>query len=230
MQTYTPTHFDHCIVLNPKHPPKASVIWMHGLGADGGDFVPIVQELNLPEQLPVRFIFPHADMQPVTINNGYVMRAWFDIYSTHIDHQIDQEGINQSRKRIEDLIVVENKQGVPAEKIILAGFSQGAVIALATGLCYREKLAGIIGLSGFLPHPTKAIAGASAANQQTPILIAHGTYDTVLPCELGKNTAAFLQQLGYLVEWHQYEMPHSVCPQEIDDIAHWLKRVIADVN
>lgn len=212
-----------CIEINPPIKEIGSVIWLHGLGADGTDFVPIVSELNLPSELPLRFVFPHAPQRPVTINNGYVMRAWFDIYSINSLHRIDQEGIQQSVAHLETLIENELNRGIPSDKIILAGFSQGAVIALTTGLRYTKSLAGVLALSGYLPNAEKVFSEASAKNYTTPIFVAHGTADTIVPYVLGQQTYELLLRNKYRVNWHSYDMPHSVCEEEIGDIAEWLR-------
>jgi phospholipase/carboxylesterase len=211
------------IEINPNSAPIASVIWLHGLGADGNDFVPIVPELKLPADLPIRFIFPNAPEIPVTINNGYVMRAWFDIYSMKLDHRIDVERINESATSLSRLIEQEESRGIPSDKIILAGFSQGSVIAMTTALQYPKRLGGVIALSGYLPHSEKVFAQASAANRNTPIFLAHGTHDPIVPFVLGEMTRDVLNQHQYPVSWHAYPMPHSVCNEEINDIGNWLK-------
>lgn len=216
------------IEINPEHKPIGSVIWLHGLGADGNDFVPIVQEMDLPQDLPLRFIFPHAPLRPVTINNGYVMRAWFDIYSMSIQQQIDEAGINDSIHHLENLIAKEQQHGIPSNKIILAGFSQGAVIALSTGLRYSKPLAGMMALSGFLPLADKVLAEASAQNFTTPIFIGHGTDDAIVPYRLGQITSDVLQKNKYPVSWHSYAMQHSVSQDEIGDIANWLRRIFSE--
>lgn len=211
------------IILTPSVAPIGSVIWLHGLGADGHDFAPIVPELKLPDQLPLRFIFPHAPVRPVTINNGFVMRAWFDIYSMNIDQHIDHEGISSSIKIVHDLIENEKNLGIPTDKIVLAGFSQGSVIALGTGLNYPEKLAGIIALSGFLPNAEQIVASFSNHHHKTlPVFIGHGNQDMVVPCILGKMTADALIKAGYPVTWKEYPIAHSVCAEELKQIAHWL--------
>ncbi len=212
------------IEINPPQKEIGSCIWLHGLGADGNDFVPIVQELHLPHEMPLRFVFPHAPMQPVTINNGYVMRAWFDIYSLSHFQKIDEEGIQKSVNHLESLIEREMNRGIPAEKIFLAGFSQGAAIALATGLRYSKSLAGFIILSGCLPNYEKIMAEAHPANFTTPIFIAHGTVDTVLPYGLGEQLRDVLEKNKYRVAWHSYQMAHSVCEEEIGDLADWLQK------
>jgi len=217
-----------CIEINPPVKEVGTVIWLHGLGADGSDFVPIVPELNLPDELPLRFVFPHAPERPVTINNGYVMRAWYDIYSLTSNHRADEEGVMESIKFVETLIEHEIQRGIPAEKIVLAGFSQGAVVALATGLRYSKSLAGILALSGYLANAEKTLAEASAANFITPIFVAHGTEDTVVPYMLGLQLSDVLQRNKYKISWHSYPMGHSVCKEEIGDMAEWLQKVFLE--
>ncbi len=219
------TDLIEAIELNPKTAPIGSIIWLHGLGADGNDFVPIVSELNLPDTLPLRFVFPHAPMMPVTINNGYVMRAWYDIVSMLPDHHADQSGIDASIAQLHDLIHHEEKLGIPTEKIILAGFSQGAVIALTTGLTFRKRLGGILALSGYLPQPEKILNDPNSANHTTPIFLAHGREDMVVPYFLGETVHQQLQKKSFPVSWHSYVMGHSVCAEEVLDIAKWLKSV-----
>lgn len=213
-----------CIEINPTLPPIGSVILLHGLGADGHDFESIVQELRLPESMPLRFIFPHAPLIPVTINNGYVMRAWYNIVSLSMDTHADQSGIDQSVQSLGKLIEREEQRGIKSEKIILAGFSQGAVIALATGLTFPKKLGGIIALSGYLPQPEKVLQQASPANQNIPIFLAHGKQDALVPYFLGERLYQFLKANDYPVNWHSYDMAHSVCLEEIRDIAEWFKQ------
>ena len=225
MLQFTKQTSTDAIALNPSQPAVGSVIWLHGLGADGNDFLSIAPELHLPDSLPLRFIFPHAPMQPVTINNGYVMRAWFDIYSPQLDQRIDEKGIQASIKRLEQYIEQEEQAGIPSDKIILAGFSQGSVIALCTGLCFPKKLAGVIALSGLLPHPERVISVASPTNQTLPLFIGHGTMDTIVPFAFGEAMQTALKQHGYPVTWHHYPMPHSVCTDEINDIATWIKNI-----
>jgi len=210
----------------PSVSPIGSVIWLHGLGADGHDFTSLVPQLNLPPHLPLRFIFPHAPLKPVTINNGYVMRAWFDIYSMQIDQRIDLAGIADSVKFVEQLIENEQSKGIASEKIIVAGFSQGAVIALTAGLQYSKKLAGVIALSGYLPNAAQVLSNKSQANQDLPVFLAHGSEDTVVPFMLGKITEAALKENGIPVDWHSYAMPHTVCHEEIRDITAWLIKQI----
>ncbi|MDX1902180.1 MAG: alpha/beta hydrolase-fold protein [Gammaproteobacteria bacterium] len=215
------------IEINPSGPSRGSVIWLHGLGASGDDFVPVARELNTLG-FNLRFIFPHAPMQPVTINGGYVMRAWYDIVSLSIDSHADTSGMEKTEQTIHALIQAEEKNGTPTEKIILAGFSQGAVMALLTGLRYPKKLAGILALSGYLPHPNETIANAPKKNHATPIFIGHGTADTIVPCILGKTVFDALQHAQYSVEWHDYLMPHSVCMEEVADIAQWMGKIYSE--
>ncbi|MGH8495463.1 MAG: alpha/beta hydrolase [Gammaproteobacteria bacterium] len=209
------------------HAPATSIIWLHGLGADGHDFEPIVPQLAGAIAGPARFVLPHAPMRPVTINGGMVMRAWFDIFG--IDRRIrqDEAGIRTSAESAAALIRRENERGIPSERIVLAGFSQGGAVALHAGLRNPERLAGIIGLSTALPVGHSVAAEASEANARTPILLAHGKLDPVLPFALGTASRDALRALGYDVTWHEYDMPHAVCPQEIADISRWLARVLS---
>ena len=207
--------------------PQFSVIWLHGLGADGSDFEPVVPELGL-EDYAVRFVFPHAPMIPVTCNGGYVMRAWYDIISLDIDsRQIDDAGILESRQAIRRLIARENQRGTPCHRIFIAGFSQGGAIAYATALTHPEKLAGVIALSTYIPNPGILVAEATEANKATPIFAAHGSADDVVSFQLGVVARDLLMQHGYPLEWHDYPMPHSVCPQEITAIGDWLRKTMA---
>ncbi|MFT0851432.1 dienelactone hydrolase family protein [Achromobacter sp. F4_2707] len=206
--------------------PRYSVIWMHGLGADGNDFVPVVPELQLGDFGPVRFIFPHAPVQPVTINNGMSMRAWYDIYMPDLVRREDEAGLRASQKAIEALIARENARGIPTKRIVLAGFSQGCAISLQTGLRHPEKLAGIIGLSGYLPLAAMAENERHPANQNTPIFLAHGTMDPVVAFERAQATLEALQKMNYDVRFKTYPMPHSVCLEEIHDIAAFLREVL----
>jgi phospholipase/carboxylesterase len=219
------THLDR-IELNPDLPVVGSVLWLHGLGADGHDFAPIVPELNLPSHMPLRFIFPHAPLRPVTINNGYVMRAWFDILGLSFDAHTDDKGIGESSSSVHQWIQEEQERGIRPENIILAGFSQGAVIALHAGLRYPERLGGVLALSGALPSAEKLFKEKSVANTSLPIFIAHGIKDKVLPIQLGEMSAKLLENEGYPVTWKQYDMAHSVCPQEMKDISQWLANCI----
>ena len=207
--------------------PAAAVIWMHGLGADGNDFVPIVRELDLSGCPPIRFVFPHAETMPVTINNGYVMRAWYDILGMDLVRREDEAGLRKSQQQIEQLIAREIERGIPASRIVLAGFSQGCAMTLQTGLRYPEKLAGLVCLSGYLPLSTLIKDERSEANLHTPIFMAHGRGDPVVQIARAEASRELLQELGHPVEWHEYLMPHSVCEEEIDDIGAWLQRVLA---
>jgi phospholipase/carboxylesterase len=206
--------------------PTHSVIWLHGLGADGHDFAPLVPELNIPSSLSVRFVFPHAPVQPVTINGGYQMPAWYDILVPNLVRIEDEKGILASERAIHTLIEHENQRGIPTENIVLAGFSQGCAMTLHIGLRYPKRLAGLIGLSGYLPLADQAAANWQAANQETPLFIAHGTQDPVVALERGLSTRDLLLSHGYHVDWRTYPMQHSVCPQEITDIAAFLKKVL----
>ena len=208
--------------------PGASVIWLHGLGADGNDFAPIVPALRLP-QTPVRFVFPHAPVQPVTINGGMRMRAWYDIRDGAIRRE-DEDGVRASQTLIEALIERERKRGTAADRLVLAGFSQGGAIALQAGLRHGERLAGIMALSTYLPIADKFAAEASAANRDAPIFMAHGSYDPVIALARAQESRALLQSLGYAVEWREYSMPHSVCPDEVADIGAWLRKVLGAGN
>ncbi|HEX2830764.1 MAG TPA: alpha/beta hydrolase [Burkholderiales bacterium] len=210
--------------------PAAAVIWMHGLGADGNDFVPIVQELDLEGLKPIRFVFPHAPMQPVSINNGYVMRAWYDIKWGDLEgkaKQADERGVRASQAGIEALIDRELGRGIGAGKIVLAGFSQGGAIALQTGLRYSKKIAGVMALSTYLPLAESFEQERAPANAATSVFMAHGTHDNVVPHEMGARSRDVLVQHGYPVEWHEYPMQHSVCLEEIADIGAWLRKVLA---
>jgi phospholipase/carboxylesterase len=207
--------------------PTTAVVWMHGLGADGYDFVDIVPVLRLPESLAVRFVFPHAPMQPVAINNGMVMRAWYDIRPDAGARREDEQGIRRSQGHIEALIARERARGVPPVRIVLAGFSQGGAMALQTGLRHPERLAGVMALSCYLPLAEQLAAEASAANRDVPIFMAHGTGDPLIPLARARRGHEILSGLDYGVEWHEYPMPHSVCDAEIRDIGAWLTRILA---
>jgi phospholipase/carboxylesterase len=201
--------------------PDAAVIWLHGLGANGHDFEPIVPELRLGSRA-IRFVFPHAPRQPVSVNGGMVMPSWYDIYNLGSTAREDAQGIARMTPRIEHLIAREHERGIPFERIVLAGFSQGGALALHVGLRYPQPLAGIMGLSTYLPLRAQLAAQRSSANAATPIFLAHGRHDTVLDFVFGTASRDLLRNLGYRVEWHEYPMPHAVCPQEIDDIRTWL--------
>jgi phospholipase/carboxylesterase len=199
---------------------------MHGLGADGNDFVPLVPELGLPRAHGVRFVFPNAPTMPVTINGGYVMRAWYDIASAEIDKRADEAGVRRSQAAIAELIAGQTANGVAPDRIVLAGFSQGGVIALQTGLRYPHRLAGVIALSTYLACGGTLGAEASTANRDLPVFMAHGAMDPVIPLSLAKLSKAQLETHGYKIEWHEYGMPHSVCAEEVEAISVFLKRVL----
>ncbi|HYF41310.1 MAG TPA: dienelactone hydrolase family protein [Ramlibacter sp.] len=207
--------------------PRAAVIVLHGLGADGNDFVPVASELALDDVGPVRFVFPHAPVMPVTLNNGYRMRAWYDILGTELVRQEDERGLRASTAAVEALLAREKARGIPAGRIVLAGFSQGCAMSLMAGLRHGERLAGIVGLSGYLPLAATLAAERSDANALTPIFMAHGQYDNVVPLARGKASADVLRGLGYDVQWREYPMAHSVCMEEIADMNTWLLRVLA---
>jgi phospholipase/carboxylesterase len=218
------------IELETKPNPTAAVIWMHGLGADGNDFVPIVNEIDLSGAPGIRFIFPHAPTRPVTINNGHVMRAWYDIAFGDLEgktRKADEKGVRESQAQIGQLIARENSRGIAASKIVLAGFSQGGAIALHTGLRYPETLAGVMALSTYLPLAESFAQEATPANAKTPVFMAHGTHDPVVPYAMGNSSREQLQQAGYALVWHEYPMQHSVCLEEVADIGRWLTSVLA---
>lgn len=218
------------IELETGNDPTAAVIWMHGLGADGNDFVPIVNELDLTGAPPIRFVFPHAPMRPVSINNGYVMRAWYDVSAGDLEghgRQADERGVRESQAAVEALIANEKERGIASRRIVLAGFSQGGAIALHSGLRHGEPLAGVMALSTYLPLAERFAEEAAAANRQTPIFMAHGTQDPVVPQAMGAHSRALLVNAGYDVEWHEYPMQHSVCLEEVIAIGAWLRQVLA---
>jgi phospholipase/carboxylesterase len=217
-----------CVEINPKATPIASVIWLHGLGADGYDFVTIIPELNLPNDLPIRFVFPNAPLRPVTLNAGYTMRAWFDIYGLQANSRIDEIGIREMQSKIDALVAREIKRGIVSEHIVLAGFSQGGAMALHCGLRYPKKLAGIMGLSAFLLMPEKIVM-ERRINDPINIFLAHGTYDQVIPIQFGEMSKNALLTLGYHVEWRTYPMAHEVCLEEIHDIGAWLVKRLSRI-
>ena len=207
--------------------PTASVIILHGLGADGNDFVPFAQQLDLRSVGPVRFIFPHSPTRPVTINGGYVMPAWYDILGTDIARREDEAGLRASRVLVDAVIANERARGIAASRIVLGGFSQGCAMTLMAGLRHPERLAGLLGMSGYLPLADVTAAERSAANADVPIFLAHGRVDPVIALARATASRDALVALGYPVEWHDYAMPHSVCPQEVADINRWLLKVLA---
>ncbi len=215
-----------CTVIETGDRPTHAVIWMHGLGADGNDFVPIVNTLDLQPSIHTRFVFPNAPIQPVTINGGSKMRAWYDIFDVRFSGHEDITGIHASQYAIETLIKQEEQNGIKPENIVLAGFSQGGVIALHTGLRYSNKLAGIMALSCYLPLAETLATEAHQANLSTPVFMAHGNNDQVIPIELATLSKQQLLQLNYYVEWNVYLMEHSVCIEETTDISKWLKKVL----
>ncbi len=206
--------------------PTHTILWMHGLGADGNDFVPIIDELELPPDSRIRFIFPHAPMRPVSINNGFVMRAWYDVLNLNFSQPEDEDGLRDSQRAIEALLEREKQRGITPERIVLAGFSQGGAMALQTGLRYPEKLAGIMALSCYLPLQQTVAAEAHHANSATSIFMAHGSRDPIVPLTLAATSRRQLLESGYAVEWHEYPMAHAVCVEEMADISAWLKRVL----
>jgi phospholipase/carboxylesterase len=208
--------------------PRAAIIILHGLGADGNDFVPLAHELELAAVGPARYVFPHAPTRPVTINGGYVMRAWYDILGLDArERREDEQGLRESQRLVEALLEREKERGIPAARIVLAGFSQGCAMTLMTGLRYRERLAGLVGLSGYLPLAAATDAERHDANRDVPIFLAHGTGDPVIPIARGRQSRDALVAMGHAVEWHEYAMPHSVCAAEIVDLNRWLLRVLA---
>ncbi len=218
-----------CVEVDPPNgvPVRASVIWLHGLGADGHDFEPIVPELGLPRDAGVRFVFPHAPSIPVTINQGFVMPAWYDITEPDLGQRHDEPGIRRSAGQVRALIAREQERhAVAANRIVLAGFSQGGAVALFAGLRHPDRLAGILALSTYLVGTETLERERSAANRDVPIFEAHGTFDPVVPPAYGEATRAQLEALGHAVEWHTYPMPHAVCAQEIVDVGAWLGRVL----
>jgi len=215
-----------CIELETSPNPTCSVIWLHGLGADGNDFVPIIPELRLPSNPAIRFIFPSAPSMPVTVNGGYVMPAWYDIVGRNLMDQEDADGIKQSAASIIELIEHEVQRGIDYRHIVLAGFSQGCAMALYIGLRLPHQLAGIIALSGYLPLALSLNIEKHIANQSTPIFMAHGTYDPVVVLDRAQASLALLEKLGYPVDWNEYPMEHSVNPEELADISRFLQEVL----
>ena len=211
------------VVLAPATPASASVIWLHGLGADGHDFVPIVPELKLPSVPGIRFVFPHARVRPVTLNMGMRMRAWYDIKTLTAEGRADEPGLRDSVAVVRELIAAERALGIASERIVMAGFSQGAALALHTALRHPEPLAGILALSAYVPLQSLLANELAEANRQVPILMCHGQHDPVLPLALGVMACNWLRSSGYKVEWKEYPMQHQVCQPEIQEIAAWLR-------
>ena len=220
---------DHPVIIETgSGPADSSVIWLHGLGADGHDFEAIVPELRLPASFNIRFLFPHAPMMPVTINQGFVMRAWYDIKSADIASQPDEAGIRNSVEQLNKMVEAQIAQGISPERIVLAGFSQGGAIVLQAGLRQPRPLAGIMALSTYLPLAETLQAEKTEVNQNIPIFLAHGKIDQVIPVELAYTTLGRLQTAGYQPEWHEYEhMPHSVSLDEINHLSAWLQQVLS---
>jgi phospholipase/carboxylesterase len=217
-----------CIEVETQPNPTWAVIWMHGLGADGSDFVPIVPELGLKGTPGVRFVFPHAPAIPVTCNNGYVMRAWYDIvFFDNINRHADEAGIRSNREAIRRLIEREKARGIAAEHIVIAGFSQGGAMAYTVALTHPERLGGVIALSTYIPSPAMLDAESTDANCHLPVFAAHGVQDPIVPLSLGEAARKRVSDAGHAVEWHTYRMPHSVCPEEIVAIGAWLKKQMA---
>lgn len=211
------------VEVNPSQPHSAVVIWLHGLGDSGNGFAPIVPELKIPDALPIRFVFPHAPVRPITVNNNMEMRAWYDIASLDFNHRADRVGVEESAKQVEALIDAEIANGTPSERIVLAGFSQGGVIALHLGTRINKKLAGLMALSTYMCEPETLASEASDANKSTPILMAHGQQDNVVPVFMGNAAYKVLEENGYPVTWQDYPMQHSVCLEEINHISAWLQ-------
>src|SRR5262245_44493963 len=220
---YTTHESEENVLLEPAATADAAVIWLHGLGADGYDFVPIVEELRLPATMAVRFIFPHARPRPVTINNGFVMRAWYDITGLGADRKEDETGIRESADVVRGYIEKENASGIRSERIVIAGFSQGGAIAFQAALRHPQRLAGVMALSTYLPLRDSLAAEGTAANKDAPILMCHGVRDPMVSMTLGQASRDALQSLGYKVEWKTYPMEHSVCMEEVLDISKWLQ-------
>ncbi|HEY5719536.1 MAG TPA: carboxylesterase [Gammaproteobacteria bacterium] len=215
------------VVVAPAGPVRAGVVWLHGLGADGHDFAPLVPELRLPPALGVRFVLPHAAPRPVTVNGGMVMRAWYDILELDLARRVDLAQVDASAAAVHALLDAEVAAGIPPERLVLAGFSQGGVVALRAGLAYPRRLAGIIGCSCYLADPHGLAALAAPANRATPVLLAHGRHDPLVPLALGEAARDAVGALGNPVEWHAYPMEHAVCAEQVADLRRWLQRVLA---
>ncbi len=217
------------VVIETGPNPVGSVIWLHGLGADGHDFEPIVPELRLPAEMPLRFVFPHAPVRPVTVNGGMQMRAWYDILSLDGDGRSDEAGVRESAAQLVDMVEAERQSGIDPGRILLAGFSQGGAVAAHAGLRYSEPLAGLLLLSTYLPvagaFDTEVIENTASQPRSVPIFMAHGTFDPVLPYALAKSSASIIESAGYSIEWHEYPIAHGVCAEEIADIREFLVRV-----
>jgi len=217
------TRWLDAVEINPAQKPQACLIWLHGLGADGHDFEPLIPELRLVDELGVRVVLPHAPPRPVTINGGMVMRAWYDVLSPDFGYAEDGRGIRQSEQQLLALIEREVANGIPAERIVLAGFSQGGAMVLHTGVRYPQPLAGILALSCYLPLADSLARDRCEASRAVPIMMAHGVSDPLIPLSLAEQSRDRLRRLGYTVDWHTYPMPHAVYPQEIRDLREWLE-------
>lgn len=215
-----------CVEVEPSQPATASVIWLHGLGADGHDFEPVVPALNLPDSLPVRFVFPNAPVQPVTVNGGWEMPAWYDILEMKLERKIDVQGLLHSVSQIEALIERETARGIPSERIVLAGFSQGGAVAYHTALCYGKPLAGLLTLSTYVATARLIKQHQSDANRAIPIAIHHGSEDDVVPIALGVQAVELLQQLAYQPQWHRWPVDHGLCLPEVEAIGIWLTNIL----
>ena len=213
-----------CIERETGPQPSWSILWLHGLGADGHDFVPIVPEMLRRGWPALRFVFPHAPVRPVTINNGVPMRAWYDIVDIDLANRADESGVSQSVEQVEALVAREVERGVPRSRIILAGFSQGGAVTLAAGLRSADPLGGLVALSTYVPSAPKARAALAGGAERQPVFMAHGSQDPVVPFQAGQQSAALLRELGFQVEWPAYPMPHSVCAEEIRDLGDWLAK------
>ncbi len=213
-----------CVEVTTGADPVGSIIWLHGLGADGYDFEPIVPELRLPAGLPLRFVFPHAPVRPVTINGGMAMRAWYDIVSLDAEGRADADGVRESTVLLEGLVAREIERGIDEARIVIAGFSMGGAIAINTALTTKRKLAGLMALSTYLP--IAAEADRSTSSRELPVFMGHGTFDPMVLHAWGKATADKLREIGFSIEWHDYPMAHAVCPEEIRDIREWLLKVL----
>ena len=207
--------------------PRWAVIWLHGLGADGNDFVPLVPELVRGDWPAIRFVFPHAPVRPVTINNGMAMRAWYDIRELDLANRADEQGVAESVAQVEALIAREAGRGIPASRIVLAGFSQGGAVTLAAGLRRREPLAGLVALSTYVPAAQGAQAALVEGAARQPVFMAHGSHDPVVPYAAGKQSAGLLRQLGFEVDWHEYPMQHGLCAEEVRDLGDWFTARLA---
>lgn len=218
-----PEETEQALILHPRGRHTASVVWLHGLGADGYDFAPIIPELGLPADHGIRFIFPHAPVRPVTLNGGMAMRAWYDILSLDRNGLQDEAGVRDSERIVQGFLKAEEDAGIASDRIVLAGFSQGGAITLHAGLRYPKKLAGLLPLSTYLPLQHLLATEASAANRSVPMLMCHGSHDPVLPYELGRGSCEVMESLGYTIDWREYSMAHQVCAEQIEDIGRWLR-------